>query len=66
MRRQEGGEHYTKMPIQPWEIIERNGLDFWEGNVLKYLLRHKTKNGAEDLKKAIHYIEYLVERYENA
>lgn len=63
--KQIGGSHYTSMPLQPWEIIEKNKLDFWEGNALKYLLRYKQKNGAQDLEKAKHYIDYLIER-ENA
>ena len=59
---QVGGSHYKDMPLQPWEIIEKNNLDFWEGNALKYLLRYKSKNGAQDLEKAKHYIDYLIER----
>jgi len=59
--KQVGGIHYTEMPIQPWEIIERNSLNYWEGNVLKYLLRYKYKNGIEDLEKAKHYLEFLIE-----
>lgn len=57
-----GGKHYESMAIQPWEIIEKNGLDFWEGNVVKYVLRYKDKNGAEDLRKALHYLTYLIDR----
>ena len=38
-------------------MIERAHLDYWDGNVVKYVLRHGSKNGVEDLKKAIHYIE---------
>lgn len=53
-----------KMAIQPWEIIDANNLDFYEGNTLKYLLRWKSKGGVDDLKKAIHYIEHLIELYE--
>lgn len=56
-----GGTHYEDMAIQPWEIIERNGLDFWEGNVLKYLLRHRAKNGVEDLLKARDYLNHLID-----
>jgi len=55
--KQVGGTHYTDLPLEPWEIIERLNLDFWDGNALKYLLRHSSKNGIEDLKKAVHYIE---------
>lgn len=58
--RQEGGEHYD-MPIQPTEFIFKNNIPFIEGNVIKYLCRHRQKNGAEDLLKAIHYIELILE-----
>jgi len=60
--KQVGGSHYKEMKIQPWDIIDAHKLDFYEGNALKYLLRYKEKNGVEDLKKAIHYIERLIER----
>ena len=62
IKAQYGGTHYTVLQIQPWEIIEANGLDFWEGNVIKYVLRYKNKNKAEDLKKARHYLDYLIAR----
>jgi hypothetical protein len=58
--RQVGGNHY-QMPIQPVEFIQRNNLGFCEGNVVKYVCRHKTKGGAEDVKKAIHYLELLLQ-----
>lgn len=61
---QVAGNHY-KRAIQPWDIISEWELDFWEGNVLKYLLRWKHKDGLQDLKKAKHYLEYLIERNEN-
>lgn len=64
LQKQVGGNHYKTMPLQPWEIIDRNGLDFWQGNAIKYVMRYKDKGGVEDLKKAIHYIEYLIERYQ--
>jgi intein/homing endonuclease len=63
---QVGGNHYETMAIAPWEIIKRNGLDFWEGNVLKYLLRYRKKNGLEDLMKARDYLDYLIERESSA
>jgi hypothetical protein len=50
--------------IQPFDIISSWKLDFWSGNVLKYLLRFPFKNGIEDLKKARHYLDYLIENYE--
>lgn len=59
---QVGGDHYEKMAIQPWEVIQRGALDFWEGNVIKYVMRYRDKNGLEDLKKARHYLDYLIER----
>ena len=62
--KQVGGTHYQK-EIQPWDIISVWGLDYWAGDVVKYILRYKYKNGVEDLKKAKHYLEYLIERTEN-
>lgn len=62
LERQEGGSHYN-MTIQPIEFIEKNGLGFSEGNVIKYVCRHKRKNGKEDLLKARHYIDLLIELY---
>jgi len=58
--RQVGGTHYQNK-IQPWEIIESWDLDFFEGNVLKYLLRKKD-NRVEDLQKCQHYLEKCIER----
>jgi len=63
--RQVGGTHYTDLGIQPWDIIEANNLNYWEGNVVKYLLRRKHENREEDLAKAIHYLEYLLKRVKN-
>lgn len=65
MARQVGGDHY-KRAHQPWEIIEEWNLNYWAGNVLKYLLRYPYKNGVEDLKKAQHYLEYLIKKEEDA
>ena len=58
--RQEGGSHY-QLPIQPIEYIYKNKLGYMEGNVIKYVTRHENKGGAEDLRKAIHYLEMLLE-----
>lgn len=63
IRKQIGGSHYSKRTIQPWDIISEYGLDYWAGNVIKYVLRHKDKNGKEDLEKAKHYLEYMIENY---
>lgn len=58
---QVGGSHYSSMAIQPVEFITKNGLTYLEGNVVKYLSRHRRKNGKEDLLKAKHYLEMLIE-----
>lgn len=60
--RQEGGTHYKDFAIQPIEFIHKNNIPFIEGNVIKYVMRHKYKNGIEDLKKAKHYIDLLIEQ----
>lgn len=62
---QVGGDHYSSMTIQPFDIIDEYGLNYYEGNVLKYLLRHRRKNGLEDLKKAKDYIDVLIDKYES-
>lgn len=59
--KQEGGDHYKNMAIQPVKFIVANELGFLEGNVVKYICRHHAKNGAEDIRKAIHYCELLLE-----
>lgn len=61
--KQVGGEHY-QLPIQPIDYIVNNNLPYREGNVIKYVTRHKIKNGAEDIKKAIHYLEMILEDYD--
>tara|TARA_R110000824_G_scaffold344886_1_gene531558 strand:- start:24426 stop:24704 length:279 start_codon:yes stop_codon:yes gene_type:complete len=61
--KQVGGSHYLDFAIQPLEFILANELDFLQGNVIKYVVRHKTKNGVEDIKKAIHYLELIKESY---
>lgn len=61
LRKQIGGMHYKELPIQPIEYIFRNGLGFFEGNVIKYVTRWRSKGGIPDLEKAKHYIEMLIE-----
>jgi len=64
--RQEGGSHYKQYAIQPAEFIQKNGLGWCEGNVVKYVCRHQWKNGKEDLLKAKHYIDMLLQmQYED-
>lgn len=59
--KQEGGSHYKDMKIQPIDFIVENGMKFREGNIVKYAARHENKNGAEDLKKVIHYAQMILE-----
>ena len=59
--KQIGGNHYKKHKIQPLDIIDECGLDFYLGNVLKYILRDKGSK-REDIDKAIHYLELYKER----
>ena len=56
-----GGNHYRNFEIQPIEFIHKNNLSFIQGNIIKYVCRYKNKNGLEDLKKARHYIDILIE-----
>jgi len=60
LTKQVGGNHYASMKIQPVEFITANNLGFIEGNIVKYICRHHAKNGAEDVKKIIHYCELLL------
>lgn len=60
-----GGDHYKDKAIQPIDYIIANKMDFCSGNVIKYITRFKEKNGVEDLKKAKHYIDFLINQYEN-
>ncbi len=61
---QVGGTHYV-LPIQPIEYIRANDLDFFQGNIIKYVTRYKDKNGIEDLRKAKHYIDMIIEYEQN-
>ncbi len=60
--KQIGGKHYRNMKIQPAEFINENKLLFAEGNAIKYICRHQSKGKADDIKKAIHYLEMILER----
>ena len=60
-----GGNHY-QTPVQPWDAMEswmsQEGFEsYLQGNVIKYIARFKKKNGREDLKKAKHYLDKLIE-----
>lgn len=56
-----GPGHYKDKAIQPWDFIVSNNLGYLEGNVIKYISRWRQKGGVEDLRKAKHYIEKLIE-----
>jgi Protein of unknwon function (DUF3310) len=58
---QVGGEHYKKMRIQPVEFIHANGIPFIEGNIVKYIVRWREKNGIKDLEKVKHYVDLLIQ-----
>jgi hypothetical protein len=60
-KEQVAGSHYKDYAIQPAEFIHKNGIGYLEGNAIKYLVRHGKKNGAEDVRKAIHYCRLLLE-----
>ena len=61
-KKQIGGSHYKDMAIQPSQFINKNKLLFAEGNAIKYICRQAHKGGKEGVKKAIHYIEMIIER----
>jgi hypothetical protein len=65
LAKQVGGQHYKDMKIQPVEFITANNLSFLEGNVVKYICRHHAKNGADDVRKAIHYCELILKTVYN-
>ena len=60
--KQIGGSHYQKFKIQPSKFVIENELLYPEGCVIKYILRHRLKGKKEDLKKAMHFIEMIIER----
>lgn len=64
--RQEGGDHYRNKVIQPWDAMKawmtnEAFTGFLTGNVIKYMARHKDKGGVQDLRKARHYLDKLIE-----
>ena len=61
-KKQIGGKHYLKYKIQPSRFVVENKLLYREGCVIKYILRHQDKGGKQDLLKAIHFIEMIMER----
>lgn len=55
------GNHYKDKAIQPWDYIVGNRLGYLEGNVVKYVSRWREKGGIDDLRKARHYLDKLIE-----
>ena len=60
--KQHGGSHYRKYKIQPSQFISENELLYPEGCAIKYIIRHRDKGKKEDLLKAKHYIDMIIER----
>lgn len=58
---QVSGDHYKTLRIQPVEYIHANSIGYFEGNVIKYVTRWRSKGGVGDLEKAKHYIDLLIE-----
>ena len=58
--KQVGSNHYKLAGIQPIEYIHANNLSFCEGNVVKYITRHRNKNKEEDVRKALHYCQLIL------
>jgi hypothetical protein len=61
-KKQIGGKHYIKYKIQPSHFVVENKLLYPEGCVIKYILRHQDKGGKQDLLKAKHFIDMIIER----
>lgn len=59
--RQIGGSHYKTGPIQHWDIVAQHELDYFQGQITKYVMRWKLKGGIQDLEKAQHFLEKYVE-----
>ena len=62
--KQVGGNHYKSLPVQPSHYIRVNDLGWYEGNAVKYITRHKQKGERKDIEKAIHYLELILEEYD--
>lgn len=63
-QRQVGGDHYKNGALEHWDLIERHGIGYLEGCATKYIARWRKKNGLQDLEKADHYVQKLLELYD--
>ena len=61
-KKQVGGDHYRKYKLQPSRFVTENKLLYPEGCVIKYVIRHQDKGGKQDLEKAKHMIDMIIER----
>lgn len=59
--RQVGGQHYKNRSIQPWDFVLANQIPYMEGTIIKYLFRWRDKGGLNDLRKAQHFLDKLIE-----
>ena len=65
--RQVGGEHYVQYgDLQHWDVVNHFNLDYFQGQITKYVMRHKDKGGLSDLRKAQHFLEKYIEVVEEA
>lgn len=60
LNEQIGGEHYKTLAIQPAEFLHRNRIGYLEGSVIYYTIRHRKKNGEQDIRKAIHSLRLIL------
>lgn len=58
--KQVGGTHYRE-PIQHWDLVAKNQIPYMEAQIIKYVMRHRKKNKEEDLRKAQHFLQKLIE-----
>lgn len=58
---QVGGNHYKNQSIQHWDYVAANDLDYFQGQITKYVSRWKDKNGIQDLEKADHFLKKYME-----
>lgn len=61
LERQVGGDHYKRLGIQPVEFVMSNQMGFCEGNIVKYVTRWREKGGIQDLRKARHFLDFIME-----
>ena len=63
---EKGPKHYKNYVIQPYDFISKNDLSFFQGVVIKYVVRYLMKDGVQDLKKIIHYCELEIKKIQDS